>query len=84
MKLRAVFLRMASMKPAAWYIYKRSIQLCCWLLLSALLLLIAWDGDVRGGFRFYQLALTLNELAELALLAAVLIPPCVEDYLQSK
>ncbi len=84
MKVRAVFLRMAAMKPAAWYIFRRCLQLCCWLLLCCLLLLIGWDGDVRGGFRLYQLALTLNEFAELALLAAVLIPPCVEDYLQSK
>ncbi len=84
MKLRAVFFRMARMKSAPWYVFKRCLQLCCWLLLCCLLLLIAWDGDLRGGFRFYQLALTLNELAELALLGAVLIPPCLEDYLQGR
>lgn len=84
MKLRAAIRRMLLMRPEAWYIFLRALQLCCALLLGAVLLLIDWDGDVRGGFSLYQAALSFNEYAQLALLAAVIVPPCVEDWLEKK
>ena len=47
---------------------------------AAAMLLIAWDGDSLRGFRFYRQAQTLSEYAQLALLAAVIVPPCVEEW----
>ena len=41
---------------------------------------VAWDGDSLRGFRFYRQAQTLSEYAQLALLAAVIVPPCVEEW----
>ena len=67
------------MCPQAWRIFIRSIQLSCALLFGAILLLIAWDGDSRNAYSLYQTALTLNECAQLPLLIAVIVPPCVEE-----
>ena len=84
MKLRAAVSRMLLMREEAWYIFLRALQLSCALLLGAMVLLIAWDGDVRGGFSLYQAALTFHSYAQLALLAAVIVPPCVEDALRKR
>ena len=40
MKLKKTVRRMLSMKPDAWYVFIRSIQLCCLLLLCAFALLV--------------------------------------------
>jgi hypothetical protein len=80
MKVRAVIARMLAMRPEAWYIFIRSLQLSCFLHVCAAMLLIAWDGDSLRGFRFYRQAQTLSEYAQLALLAAVIVPPCVEEW----
>ena len=82
MKLRAAVSRMLLMREEAWYIFLRALQVSCALLLGAIALLIAWDGDIRSGFSLYQAALSFQEFAQLALLAAVIVPPCVEDWLQ--
>ena len=79
MKLSAPVRRMLQMCPAAWRIFLSCLQLSCFLLICAALLLIAWDGDYIGSFRFFQLSATLQEMAQLALLGAVILPPCVED-----
>jgi hypothetical protein len=79
MKLTASVRRMLQMCPTAWRIFLRCLQLSCFLLICAALLLIAWNGDYIGSFRFYQLSASLQEMAQLALLGAVIVPPCVED-----
>ena len=80
MKLYAAMQRMLHMCPAAWEIFLRSLQLSCFFLLCALLLLIGWDADHSHAYRFYQLSGTLQELSQLSLLAAVILPPCVEEW----
>ncbi len=79
MKLRAAIRRMLQMCPEAWRIFLRLLQLSCFFLLCALMLLIGWDGDPLSSYRFLQLSGTLQEMAQLALLGAVLIPPIVEE-----
>ena len=67
------------MCPAAWYIFLRGIQLCCMLLLGAIVLLIAWNGDLIERFQLLQTANTLNESAQAVLLITVIFPVCIED-----
>ena len=79
MKTPAPVRRMLRMCPAAWRIFLRCLQMSSFLLVCAALLLIAWDGDYIHSFRFFQLSATLQQMAQLALLGAVILPPCVED-----
>ena len=53
MKTPAPVRRMLRMCPAAWRIFLRCLQMSCFLLVCAALLLIAWDGDYIKGFRFF-------------------------------
>ena len=50
MKLRKTVRRMLDMKPDAWYIFLRSLQLCCVLLLCAFALLLEYNGDMLGKY----------------------------------
>ena len=50
MKLRRTVRRMLDMKPDAWYIFLRSLQLCCVLLLCAFALLLEYNGDMLGKY----------------------------------
>ena len=79
MKLSAAIEGMLHMCPAAWKLFLRCLQLSCFLLLCAALLLIAWDGDHVRGFAFFRLSGVLQEMAQLSLLFGVILPPCVED-----
>ena len=78
MKLRKTVHRMLSMKPDAWYIFIRSIQLCCLLLLCAFALLLEYNGDTLGKYPLYMTAQSLNESAQGILLIAVILSICVE------
>ena len=83
MKLRRTVERMLAMKPGPWYLFIRSIQLCCVLLLCAAALLAECRGDLLGRYGLYALAQSLNETAQGILLIAVLASVCMED-LQSR
>ena len=82
MKLRATLRRMLGMCPLAWYIFLRGIQLSCVLLLGAIFLLIAWDGDTMLHYTQYSCAIALHECAQAVLLITVLLPVIVEDLQQ--
>ena len=79
MKFKSVIVRMLQMCPAAWRIFLRCLELSCFLLICAALLLIAWDGNYIDGIRYFRLSAALQEAAQLALLGAVILPSCVED-----
>lgn len=79
MKLSAIFRRMLSMCPEAWYIFIRSLQLCVFLLLCAVVLLIQRQSGTGEGYRLYQTANALNETAQALLLIAVLSSVLIED-----
>lgn len=79
MKVKAILRRMTSMCPEAWYIFIRSIQLCCFLLLCAIGLLLHWDGSMREGYELFMTAKALNETSQALLLIAVLFSVLIED-----
>ena len=83
MKLRKTVQRMLSMKPEPWYVFIRSLQLCCMLLLCAFALLVEYNGDMLGRYPLYITAQSLNETAQGILLVAVILSVCMEE-LQSK
>lgn len=83
MKLRKTIERMLAMKPGPWYIFLRSIQLCCVLLLCAFALLVEYNGDMLGKYPLYISAQSLNETAQGILLVAVILSVCMEE-LQSR
>ena len=79
MKLNEVIRRMLSMCPEAWYIFIRSLQLCVFLLLCAVVLLIGRQGGTDCGHRLYMTANALNETAQALLLIGVLGSVLIED-----
>lgn len=83
MKLRKTVRRMLDMKPDAWYIFLRSLQLSCVLLLCAFALLLEYNGDMLGKYPLYMTAHSLNESAQGILLIALILSVCMEE-LQSR
>ncbi len=83
MKLRRTVRRMLDMKPEAWYIFLRSLQLSCVLLLCAFALLLEYNGDMLGKYPLYMTAQSLNESAQGILLVALILSVCMEE-LQSR
>lgn len=79
MKIKAVVRRMLSMCPEAWYIFIRSIQLCCVLMLCAFALLSQWGGSMYHNYSLYMTAISLSEICQALLLIAVILSVCIED-----
>lgn len=72
MKIKKALLGLLSMRDEAWYIFIRSIQLCCVLLLCAFALLLEWGGSLINNYDLYMTALSLNETSQALLLIAVI------------
>lgn len=72
--LKKIINRMVNMCPAAWYIFRRTMQLSTMLLFAAVVLLI----DSRSRY-FYMCAVSIYELVPALLLIAVIISICIED-----
>ncbi len=83
MKLRETVRRMLAMKSDPWYLFIRSLQLCCVLLLCAFALLLEYNGDQLGKYPLYITAQSLNETAQGILLIAIILSVCMEE-LQSR
>ena len=83
MKLRQTIRRMLAMKSDPWYLFLRSLQLCCVLLLCAFALLLDYNGDQLGKYPLYMTAQSLNESAQGILLVAIILSVCMEE-LQSR
>ena len=79
MKLKKTIRRMLNMKPDPWYLFIRSIQLCCVLLLCAFALLLEYNGDMLGKYPLYITAQSLNESAQGILLVALILSVCMEE-----
>lgn len=79
MKLKPVLHRMLSMCPDAWYIFLRSIQLCCVLLFCAFMLLLQWNERMLEHYELYMTAMSIAEVTQALLLIAVLLSVCIED-----
>ena len=83
MKQRQTIRRMLAMKSDPWYLFLRSLQLCCVLLLCAFALLLEYNGDQLGKYPLYMTAQSLNESAQGILLVAIILSVCMEE-LQSR
>ena len=79
MKIKSIVGRMLSMCPEAWYIFIRTIQLSCFLLLCAFLLLLEWNGCMYENRSLYMTAVSLQETVQALLILAAIIPVCIED-----
>ena len=79
MKLRQTIRRMLAMKSDPWYLFLRSLQLCCVLLLCAFALLLEYNGDQLGKYPLYMTAQSLNETAQGILLIAIILSVCMEE-----
>ena len=79
MKIKSSVGRMLCMCPEAWYIFIRTIQLSCFLLLCAFLLLLEWNGCMYEKRNLYMTAISLLETVQALLILATVIPVCIED-----
>lgn len=79
LKFKPIIRRMCAMCPEAWYIFIRSIQLCCLLLLCAVALLVADKSMADQGQKLLLTATSLNETAQASLLIAVVFSVIIED-----
>lgn len=84
MKIKGIFMRMLSMCPEAWYIFRRSLQLCIFLLLCAFALLLEFDGTLLEHYSLYMSAMSLVELTQAILLIAVFASVFIEDVYTSR
>ncbi len=71
MKIKKALLGMLNMRSEAWYIFIRSIQLCCMLLICSFALLLEWGGCMVN-YELYTTAMALNETSQAVLLIAVI------------
>ena len=79
MILRAVLRRMLGMNSAAWEYWIRSLQLSCFLLLAAAVLLLFAEGETATE-RIRQSAV-FQDAAQVTLLTAALVPVLLEDMI---
>lgn len=73
MKIKKALLGMLNMREEAWYIFIRSIQLCCVLLICCFALLLEWGGSMMN-YELYMTALALNESSQAVFLIGCLAP----------
>ena len=74
---RQVIRRMLEMRPLAWEIFLRCLQMSCLFLFCALLLLL--KDDPSEGSEFGLRAASFQEIAQVSLLLGAIIPVIVED-----
>ena len=70
---------MLEMCPEAWYIFRRSLQLCCVLCLCSAALLIEYRSGMMGSYKLYMLGMALNEISQCSLLIGVIFSFCIEN-----
>lgn len=76
--IKRIVQRMSRMCPAAWYIYKRSMQLSLVLLACGLLLTLA-PSQYLSSHTLLRLSNAYFECVEGVLLLAALLPVLIED-----
>lgn len=75
--LRKTVHRILCAKMLSWAFLIRSLQACCMFLLLTILFLLL--GERSGELRHLQTAYIFRDLSQLALLLAVIVPPCLEE-----
>lgn len=80
---KKIILRMLRMCPAAWYIFRRGIQLCFILLFGCVVVLA--NGEAFPDLHCaYKLCSAMNETAQSVLLISVLFSVLIEDVSKSR
>ncbi len=80
MKLRKTIHGMLEMSAPAWTVLKRTLQLSCVFLLGTLICLLSFAQT--GAYDQIRYAYIFRDLSQLSLLAAALVPVCLEDLLR--
>ena len=80
MKLRKTIRGMLEMSDPAWKILKISLQLSCFFSLGTAVCLLRFAQT--GAYDLFRCSYILRDLSQLSLLAAALVPVCVEDLLR--
>ena len=70
---------MLDMCPSAWYIFIRSIQLSCFMLLCAAALIYAAGDNLLENYRMYMCGISLFESTQAILIVAVILSVIIED-----
>lgn len=80
---KKIISRMLRMCPAAWYIFRRGMQLCVILLFSCVVILANKElfPDYHSAYRLYS---AMNETAQSVLLISVLFSVLIEDVSTSR
>ena len=78
--LKKIVNRMLCMHSEAWYIFIRSLILCCLLNLCAAALLKEWGGSMSSGYDMYMTAVSLTETAQAVLLIGTLGSVIIEAF----
>ena len=79
MKLKKGLRRMLSMSSDAWYIFIRSLQLCCIMLLCAFMLMLDCGGSKSTDYQLYMTAIGLTENTQAVLLIAIILSACMDS-----
>lgn len=80
-----IFRRMLKMSDPAWYIFKRTLQLSCFLLLCAFVLLCHGGADMVQRYEISMTAGGINETVQALLLAGGLFSAIIEElHISSK
>ena len=78
MRIKATLFYIIRMNDEAWYIFIRSLQLCCALLLFSVCFLI--ECESRGGCHIMRnMAVSLFEIPQSLLLIAGIASACIDD-----
>lgn len=80
---KKIILRMLRMCPAAWYIFRRGMQLCVILLFGCVVILANNElfPDFHSAYKLYS---AMNETAQSVLLVSVLFSVLIEDVSASR
>lgn len=77
MKFRKLQTQIQRITTSAWLLLTRSLQIVLLALLGALTMLFAFEAG--GTYTLYIRSRAMQELAQTALLIAVIAPVCLED-----
>ena len=80
MKMKKTVCGIMKMSEPAWKVLLCSLQMSCLLLLGSLVFFFRYEQD--GSLGHLNTTYLLQDLSQLSLLIAALVPVCLEDYLR--
>lgn len=80
MKMKKTVCGIMKMSEPAWKVLLCSLEMSCLLLLGSLVFFFRYEQD--GSLGHLNTTYLLQDLSQLSLLIAALVPVCLEDYLR--